>query len=119
MIQPPGNGVVVVMATWRKPQNRFTVQDRIDVLRWQADANGAAGRIAVHGPHPADDPEIGDYVLIYRRGEVWARWAVTRDGASYRVWCFADNRAVGAFASLRAALDAAAGLPVRGRRRAS
>lgn len=119
MIQPPSNGVVVVMATWRKPQNRFTVQDRIDVLRWRADADRAAGRVAVHGPHSADDPDIGDYVLIYRPGEVWARWAVTRDGATCRVWCFTDNRAVGAFASLRVALDAAAGLSVRGRRRAS
>ena len=119
MIQPPSNGVVVVMATWRKPQNRFTVQDRIDVLRWQADADRAPDRVAVRGPHPADDPEIGDYVLVYRRGEVWARWAVTREGTSCRVWCFADNRVVGAFASMHAALDAVAGLPVRGRRRAS
>ena len=119
MIQPPSNGVVVVMATWRKPQNRFTVQDRIEVLRWQADADRAAGRVAVCGPHSADDPEIGDYVLIYRRGEVWARWAVTREEGTYRVWCFADNRAVGAFASLHVALDAAAGLSVLDRRRAS
>ena len=119
MSHPHSSGVVVVMATWRKPQNRFTVQDRIDVLRWQADADGVPDRVAVRGPHPADDPEIGDYVLVYRRGEVWARWAVTREGTSCRVWCFADNRVVGAFASMHAALDAVAGLPVRGRRRAS
>lgn len=119
MTHPRSSGVVVVLATRRKPQNRFTVQDRIDVLRWQVDAEGASARVAVHGPHPADDPEIGDYVLVYRRGEVWARWAVTREGTACRVWCFAENRGVGVFASMRAALEAAAGLPVRERRRAS
>ena len=119
MIHPHSSGVVVVMATWRKPQNRFTVQDRIDVLRWQTEAARTPGRVAVHGPYPADDPDIGDHVLVYRRGEAWARWAVTREGGVCRVWCFAENRALGVFASMRAALDATAGLPVRERRRAS
>jgi hypothetical protein len=95
-------------------RNRFGILDRIEALRWAAEA-GPSGfsRVAIcDGP----DAELGDFMLIYEEGRDWASWGVAREGRAFCVWRTGARGLLGRFPSIRVALDAVLAEP-RGRRR--
>ncbi len=76
-----------------RPANRMTRHDRYDVVDW-ADRAAEAGytRVAFDSSGDDNDPELGDFVLIYGHGQMWASWGVGRRAGKYIVWRSADGQ---------------------------
>lgn len=95
-----------------EPQNRpqrgtvrrLTLRDRVAVVRW-ADLvrpNGIS-RAAIH---TGGDPNMGDFILIYLTGALWASWVIGCKPAGYCVWRAGSGADLGCFPSLAQALVA-------------
>ncbi len=90
--------------------NRLTAQDRIDALIWESSANlVSCGRMIIHHRQHTDDPEIGDFISIYKQDSNWATWGVARRGRVVSLWRCATGADLGEFATVREAL---ASIPV-------
>lgn len=88
-------------------QNRLNTKDRIEILAWAEEARVYGyDRVVVRERHPQDDPQIGDFLAIYRTDEKWAAWGVARNGASLRVWRCGSGADLGVFDNIEAALAA-------------
>jgi hypothetical protein len=85
----------------------LTIKDRMDVAKWRENA-GQFGydRLVVHERLAGDPPELGSYLAVYRRGEPWARWGITRMGQGLMAWCCVTGNDVGSFATVEEALQA-------------
>lgn len=83
---------------------RLTLRDRVAAMRW-ADAVRPAGvsRAAIHS---GGDPQIGDFILIYLTGALWASWVVGCKEAGYSLWRAGSGADLGCYASLAEALAA-------------
>ncbi len=89
----------------RGVENRLTAQDRIDALVWESTVDPAScGRMIIHHRQHNDDPEIGDFISIYRQNSSWATWGVARRGAVVSLWRCATGADLGEFATVREAL---------------
>jgi len=89
----------------RLVDNRLTAQDRIDALVWESMADIAScGRMIIHHRQHDDDPEIGDFISIYRQDSNWATWGVARRGHVVSLWRCATGADAGEFATVREAL---------------
>lgn len=87
--------------------NRLTVRDRIEILAWEEEARRFGyDRVFVRRRDPHDDPQIGDFLAIYRAGQKWATWGVARQGGSLRVWRCATGADLGDFPTIEQALAA-------------
>lgn len=82
----------------------LTLRDRVEAMRW-ADAVRPFGisRAAIHS---GGDPQIGDFILIYLTGALWASWVVGCKGEGYSVWRAGSGADLGVFSTLTAALEA-------------
>ena len=87
--------------------NRFTTADRIELLRWEARAQGAI-RLAIHNRRHDDPPEVGEFASIYPPNGLWAAWGAVRQGRAISVWRAGDGRDIGRFATMGEALKAVA-----------
>ncbi|MCW3474102.1 hypothetical protein [Limobrevibacterium gyesilva] len=90
-----------------RPTNRFTARDRIEVLRW-ADSAREEGytRVALDNSAQEDEPELGDFLLVYRRDALWASWGVGCCDGGFIVWRPADGTTTGWYPCLKKALAA-------------
>jgi hypothetical protein len=101
-------GGVVVPFVRRRPQpTRMTMSERIFMLRWADEARSHGVRaVRIHEPEPGDDPEVGEFVLVYRQTDVWAAWGVAVGANRYEVWRPGSGVTVGCFGTLQEALHA-------------
>ncbi len=105
--QTSGGATVLHFPTPPRPGNWFTLLDRAQALRWEADEAAARGvRLAIHRRQQDDPPEVGDFLSIYPANEVWAAWGVARRGQSLRLWRSANGADIGEFATMQEALAA-------------
>ncbi len=75
--------------------NRLTMTDRMDAMRWH-DSSPARGytRIAFDTSASPDEPELGDFMLIYASETKWAAWGVGCCDGGFIVWRPADGATV-------------------------
>jgi hypothetical protein len=108
MASSPATAVVIPFPA----MTRLTMKDRIEVLQL-SDAARAYGydRLLIRDRHPEDDPQVGDFLAIYRLGEPWASWGVARRGPSLHVWRCATGADFGEFRSIEEALGAIVAAP--------
>jgi hypothetical protein len=89
----------------RPPIAGLTSRDRIEVGHWREDARQFGyDRLVIHEREYFDPPETGSFLSVYRAGEVWSSWGVTRRGAMVQAWCCKTGDDVGPFASISDAL---------------
>lgn len=108
MASSPPTAVVIPFPA----MTRLTMKDRIQVLAL-TDAAREVGydRLLIRDRHPQDDPQLGDFLAIYRRGEPWATWGVARQGPSLQVWRCATGADFGEFRTIQEALGAIVAAP--------
>lgn len=88
--------------------NRLTVTDRQDALRWIRGEAGSACRLEISEECETD--ELGDFISIYRLGQVWASWGAARRGGAVLLWKADIGRDLGTFPNMQAALDVVSGV---------
>ncbi len=112
----PHGSTVIAFPAGRSGGSRFTVQDRLEICRW-SDALRRSGcdRLVIHERMPSDPPEVGDYLSIYRAGQVWARCGVARQRSRILAWCSLTGEDMGPFDTLRDALSAVLAIGPAGR----
>lgn len=97
----------IILPFVRPPRevNRLSFRDRIDIMEWHA-SEAAQGytRLAIDTEHAGHNPELGDYVLVYRPEDQWASWGVGCCDGGYMVWHPQSLSTRGWHASIRAAL---------------
>ena len=88
----------------RPATRRLTLSDRVEALRWAetAQARGVS-RAAIHA---GGDAQIGDFILVYLTGALWASWVIGCKPAGYCVWRAGSGADIGCYATLRTAFDA-------------
>jgi hypothetical protein len=108
MLPSPATAVVIPFPA----MTRLTMKDRIELLKL-SDTARASGydRLVIRERHPEDDPQLGDFVAIYRCGEPWASWGVARRGPSLHVWRCATGADLGEFRTIEEALGAIVAAP--------
>ncbi|MDE2197638.1 MAG: hypothetical protein KGJ41_01340 [Rhodospirillales bacterium] len=85
---------------------RLSARDRIHAASWAVTARQSGfSRVVIHTDLPDDDPELGDFLLIYRDGALWASWAVGCAAHGFTVWRPATGVTVGWFPNLLQALE--------------
>ncbi|MCX7383297.1 MAG: hypothetical protein NT133_18205 [Alphaproteobacteria bacterium] len=67
--------------------NRLTMADRIAAMEWHA-GKRAVGytRIAFDTSASPEEPELGDFMLIYATDTKWAAWGIGCCDGGYIVW---------------------------------
>jgi hypothetical protein len=86
--------------------NRMTARDRIEALRW---SNSAAElgytRVLLDTSGQEGAFDLGDFMLVYRRGMNWATWGVgcTHDG--FMLWSPRTGATIDHFPTLTEALQ--------------
>jgi len=85
--------------------NRLNQQDCDDAACWRQDRARQGYRMAVC-IDPAEDPDIGDFLMVYRSSEPWAAWGVARRGDAVLLWRCADGADIGTFETVAEALGA-------------
>jgi hypothetical protein len=101
------NSIILAFPAPARPiANRFSMRDRIEALRW-AEAARASGyaRVVLDTCAEALEPELGDFLLVYRRNAAWASWGVGCVEDGFMLWTSATGATVGRFATLTAALE--------------
>jgi hypothetical protein len=101
------SAVVIPFAPPVRAGNRMSVRDKIVALEW-ADTARDAGytRIALDTSASADEPELGDFLLIYEREAMWANWGVGCCDGGYMIWRPSDGATIGWYPTLEKALAA-------------
>ena len=88
-----------------RSSNRMSVRDRIEALRW-SDTAAQLGytRVLLDTSGQEGGVDLGDFMLVYRRGANWASWGVgcTRDG--FMLWSPRTGATVAHFHTLTEAL---------------
>lgn len=103
----PAEATVIPFPAVGLYRNRLNIKDRIEIHAWGTKARAFGyDRVVVRERQPEDDPNIGDFLAIYRAGEKWAAWGVARHGGSIRVWRCATGADLGDFRTIEQALAA-------------
>jgi hypothetical protein len=106
-----------VVAFRPRLNNRLGPCERIETSRWamMAQPQGFT-RVLIHDAED-NDPEIGDFLLIYETGRDWASWGVGRDVRGFVIWRPGSGETIGCYPCLRDALNAVLEQPSPPRRR--
>ena len=97
--------IVLPFARPRRPANRMTPSDKIAALEWASRARGMGyTRVAFDNSAADDQPELGDFMLIYARDAMWASWGVGCCDGGFMVWQPADGTTLSWHASIGRAL---------------
>ncbi len=106
---------IIIPFPFRPPAAGLTARDRIEVGNWREDARLLGyDRLVIHNREPFDPPDSDGFLSIYRTGEPWSRWGLTRRGSAIQAWCSKTGADLGPFASVSDALSAILPLsPVR------
>jgi hypothetical protein len=113
MTHPARNSVVIAFPPPMRPiANRLSMRDRIEALRW-ADIARASGytRVVLDTCAEATEPDLGDFLLVYRRDAAWASWGVGCVEDGFMLWSPGTGATVGRFTTLAAALEKILTLP--------
>ncbi len=79
----------------------LSLQDRMEIALWQARLRHLGyDRVVIHERGPCDPPELESFLSLYRCGEAFARWGLTRKGGSVVAWCSVTGADVGPFATV-------------------
>ena len=89
---PHASAIVVPFARPLRATNRMAARDRIDALEWASRARSIGyTRVAFDSGAADDEPELGDFMLIYARDALWASWGVGCCDGGFIVWRPADG----------------------------
>lgn len=104
---PARKQTAVIIAFPTDPnRHRLRPQDKAEACAWEEAAlRFGFDRIVIHEQIGTRGPEDGDFVLIYRAGDSWARWGAARQGPDVLLWRCANGVQAGLFPSMRAALE--------------
>jgi hypothetical protein len=90
-----------------RPANRMTRWDRHEAQDWVQHARGMGYTHLVFDSIGEDnDPELGDYVLVYGGSQMWYSWGITRCGGKFILWRAADGRTMAVADRMRDVLAA-------------
>ena len=89
---PTATAVILPFVRPNRSGNRMTMRDRVAAMDWQ---NGASAlgynRIAYENSATEDEPELGDFMLIYTGDAQWAAWGVGCCDGGFIVWRPSDG----------------------------
>jgi hypothetical protein len=89
-----------------RTDNRMTFRDRMAAMEWQSSARSLGyTRVAYDTSASDDEPELGDFMLIYAPGAQWATWGVGCCEGGFIVWRPADGATVSWHPSISRALS--------------
>ena len=97
---PPPTARIIVFPSRRG--GRLTTRDRMAALRWM-DQSGYT-RLAFDSSGDRGSPELGDFILIYRRNVAWSAWGVGCCDGGFMVWRPGSGATTGWFDHIGAAL---------------
>jgi hypothetical protein len=101
-----GTARIIPFAPPRRVANRLTLHDRIDVAGWSNDARELGyTRVALDNSASDDEPELGDFLLVYAREKMWASWGVGCCDGGFIVWRPSDGATVGWYPTVKRALS--------------
>ena len=97
--------IILPFAPPTRSDNRMTRDDRREALNWADKARGMGyTRVAFDNSAGDDEPELGDFMLIYAREAMWASWGVGCCDGGFIVWRPADGQTLSWHYSIRRAL---------------
>ena len=98
--------IIISFPTEPDDSHKLLGRDKAEACAWEeiAMAHGF-NRIVIHEQLGSRGPEEGDFVLIYRTGDRWARWGAARQGKGILLWRCANGAQVGIYPTMKAALD--------------
>jgi hypothetical protein len=107
MSLPARDSTVIAFPPPARPApNRLSMRERIEAMRWAEMARGFGyTRVVLESCVEALEPDLGDYVMVYRRDASWASWGVGCVDDGFMLWRPETGVTVGLFATLRAALE--------------
>ena len=101
-----GSATVIPFVLRSSLGNRLSLRERAEAIRWgESMRRRGVRRVAVHDA-PANDLALGDFLLVYEDGLLWASWGVGLVAGSFEVWRQMTMQTVGRFDTLREALEA-------------
>jgi hypothetical protein len=87
-----------------RSRNELSARHRAEALNWINTSSYA--RISFDSSRAWGNPELGDFMLIYRRDAGWSSWGVGCCDGGFMVWCPATSATLGWFTGLSEALGA-------------
>ena len=104
---PSAAECIIIPFPQRRQASGLTARDRIEVGNWLEGARRFGyDRMVIHDREACDPPEVESFLSIYRVGDPWSRWGLTRHGATVSVWCSTTGVDLGPFSSVSDALTA-------------
>jgi hypothetical protein len=83
---------------------RLTLRDRVEAIRWAETARArGVSRAAIH---TGGDAQIGDFILVYLTGALWASWVIGCKPCGYCVWRAGSGADIGCYPTLGMAFAA-------------
>ncbi len=96
---------IIIPFPQRRPAAGLTARDRIEVSNWQEDARRFGyDRLVIHEREAFDPPGTDSFLSIYRTGDPWSRWGLSRQGSTVFAWCSNTGADLGPFTSVSDAL---------------
>jgi hypothetical protein len=96
---------IVIPFPGRSPLAGLTSRDRIEVGRWQEEARLLGyDRLVIHDREKFDPPDTDSFLSVYRAGESFSCWGVSRRGNIMVGWCCKTGADLGPFGSVSEAL---------------
>ncbi len=94
----------VIPFTGRVSRVGLSLRDRMEIAVWQPRLRHLGfERVVVHEHGAFDPPELESFLSLYRQGEAFARWGLTRKGDSVVAWNSVTGADVGRFESMEEA----------------
>ena len=98
---------IIIPFPQRRQASGLTYRDRIEVGNWQEGARRYGyDRLVIHDRESFDPPDTESFLSIYRAGDAWSRWGLTRHGSTVSAWCSNTGTDLGPFTSVSDALMA-------------
>ena len=106
MVSLPAEAECMIIAfPQRRQMSGLTSRDRIEVRNWQEGARRFGyDRLVIHNREACDPPDVESFLSIYRAGDPWSRWGLTRHGSTVSAWCSTTGIDLGPFSSVSDAL---------------
>ncbi len=100
------SAVILPFARRERAANRMTTRDRMVALEWSDTARDMGyTRMAFDTSTPDDEPELGDFLLIYTPDAMWATWGVGCCDSGFIVWRAGDGATISWHPTLQHALN--------------
>lgn len=88
----PKSAVILPFVRPARTGNRLTVRDRVAAMEWESEASRLGyTRVAYDRSATDEEPELGDFMLIYVPDNQWAVWGVGCCDDGFIVWRPSDG----------------------------